>query len=265
MQNQPKKLKALVCGASQGIGAATVQHLAQAGVQVFALARSQNKLEELVRSLPGGASSEPVGHRAIVQDLSDLAGLKKQMAQLIQEEGPIHILVNNSGGPKAGPLLEADDSEFLKGFTEHVIVSQNLAKLFVPGMKAENYGRIINIISTSVKVPIPNLGVSNTIRAAMGSWAKTLSGELGSFGITVNNILPGFTTTPRLESLRKATAEKLKTSEAEVEKLWKGQTPTGRFCTPEEVAAAVGFLAIGPSSSITGINLPVDGGRTPVL
>ncbi len=257
-----EKLKALVCGASQGIGEATAKHLAAAGVQVFALARSQEKLERLVRELPGGSQA---GHRAVVQDLGDLVGLKNQITKLMAEVGPIQILVNNSGGPKAGPLLEADDGEFLKGFTEHVLVSQNLAKLLVPGMKAQNHGRIINVISTSVKVPIPNLGVSNTIRAAMGSWAKTLSQELGAYGITVNNILPGYTMTPRLDSLRKATAEKLKISEADVEKNWKSQTPTGKFCTPEEVAAAIGFLAIGASSAITGINLPVDGGRTPVL
>jgi len=253
------KLKALVCGASQGIGEAVAKNLASAGVQVIALARSQDKLERLISGLPGE------GHKAIVQDVGDLPGLKTQVHRLITDVGPVQILVNNSGGPKAGPLLEAEDAEFLKGFSEHVLVSHNLAKLLVPGMKAQNFGRIINIISTSVKVPIPNLGVSNTIRAAMGSWAKTLSQELAPYGITVNNVLPGYTLTPRFEALRKATSERLKISEAEVEKLWKAQTPSGRFCTPEEVASAIGFLASGSAESITGINLPVDGGRTQTL
>jgi 3-oxoacyl-[acyl-carrier protein] reductase len=254
-----KTSRALVCGASQGIGEAIAHELAQAGVQVFALARSKDKLQRVVASLPG------TGHQAVVQDLSDLAGLKMQIEGLLKAHGPIQILINNSGGPKSGPLLEAEDQEFLKGFTEHVLVSQNLTKLLVPGMKAVGFGRIVNIISTSVKVPIPNLGVSNTIRGAMGSWAKTLSAELGPFGITVNNVLPGYTLTPRFESLRKATAERLKTSEAEVEKMWKATTPSGRFCTPAEVASAVGFLVSEKASSITGTNLPVDGGRTPIL
>jgi 3-oxoacyl-[acyl-carrier protein] reductase len=254
-----KTLRALVCGASQGIGEAVARELATTGVQILALARSKDKLERLVASLPGS------GHQVLVQDLSDISGLKKQIEKLIQAQGPIQILINNSGGPKSGPLLQAEDQEFLKGFTEHVIVSQNLTKILVPGMKADGFGRIVNIISTSVKVPIPNLGVSNTIRGAMGSWAKTLSAELGPLGITVNNVLPGYTLTPRFASLRKATAEKMKVSEDEVEKMWKATIPSGRFCTPEEVASAVGFLVSDKAASISGINLPVDGGRTPIL
>lgn len=251
-------LRALVCGASQGIGAATALLLARQGVQVIALARSKDKLQALIESLPGK------GHIFIAQDMFDLEGLSLAITETLKS-GPIQIIINNGGGPKGGALLAASDQEFLKGFTEHILVAQNLMRLLLPGMQSEGYGRVINIISTSVKAPIPNLGVSNTIRGAMASWAKTLANELGPFGVTVNNVLPGYTQTPRLGALRKATAERLKITEAEVEKSWKAQTPTGRFAAAEEVAAAICFLASAQAGMITGINLPVDGGRTPCL
>jgi 3-oxoacyl-[acyl-carrier protein] reductase len=161
--------------------------------------------------------------------------------------------------------MDAKDEEFIAAFQSHVIAAQTLARLCVPGMKTAGFGRIINIISTSVKVPIPNLGVSNTVRAAVANWSKTLSLELGSFGITVNNVLPGFTKTPRLEYLRKASSEKMKISEDEVDKMWRAYSPAGRHAEPSEIAAAILFLASPMASYINGINLPVDGGRTQSL
>jgi 3-oxoacyl-[acyl-carrier protein] reductase len=253
-----KNIKALVCGASQGIGEAVARALAREGHQVVLLARSGPKLEAVCRDLPGQS------HRVISHDMGDITGLQKKV-QAELEQGPFQILINNSGGPKGGPLLQASAEEFSKAFSEHLLVSQTLAQLLVPGMKAAGFGRIVNIISTSVKVPIPNLGVSNTIRAAVANWAKTLSQEVGPFGITVNNVLPGFTLTPRFESLRRATAEKLKISEAEVETQWKSYIPLARFAEPREIAEAVSFLASSRASYINGVNLPVDGGRTQSL
>lgn len=250
--------RALVCGASQGIGAATAAVLAEAGAQVILLARNQANLDSVLRDLPGS------DHKALAVDI----GQPSQVTALIQREleaGPIHILINNTAGPKSGLLLEAQSDEFLEAFRNHILSAQNFTQLLVPGMRKAGWGRIVNIISTSVKTPIPNLGVSNTIRGAMANWAKTMSLELGPFGITVNNVLPGYTMTPRLEYLRKATAGKLNISEIELEKQWLATIPMARLGHPLDIAKAVGFLAGVDAGYITGINLPVDGGRTPSL
>ena len=249
---------ALVCGASQGIGAATARALADAGCRVTGLARSAEKLERVMGGLAGS------GHDSLVQDLADRAGLAQAVAVRLGR-APYHILVNNTAGPKPGPISQAEEAAFLEGFQNHVLVSALLARLLIPGMKAEGYGRIVNIISTSVKVPIPNLGVSNTIRGAMANWAKTLSLELGPFGITVNNVLPGFTRTPRLDALIRTAAEKTGETEEAVAAQWQQTIPARRFADPAEVGAAVAFLASPDAGYINGINLPVDGGRTGCL
>ncbi|MGE0632908.1 MAG: SDR family oxidoreductase, partial [Pseudobdellovibrionaceae bacterium] len=252
----------LVCGASQGIGFASAVELAKLGAECVLLARNAEKLEEAKRELD--KLSAGAQHKVIVCDLND----RKQLRSSIEAEvksRPIEILIHNSGGPKGGPLLEASETEFLSGFENHILSAQLLAQVLVPGMKHQNYGRIINIVSTSVKAPIPGLGVSNTIRGAMGSFAKTLAGELGPFAITVNNVLPGYTKTERLEALKKAAATKNSKSESDIENLWKSATPLGRFAEAHEVGAAVAFLASPAAAFITGINLPVDGGRTPTL
>lgn len=250
--------RALVCGASQGIGRETALQMAQAGAQVIAVARNQNKLESLIESLPGE------GHGYLAMDLSHsdkIPGLLKPELQ----KGPITILVCNAGGPKGGALADAEAEAFLGGFQTHVLANQSLVQALLPGMKSKEYGRVINIISTSVKIPIPNLGVSNTIRGAVASWAKTLANELGGFGITVNNVLPGFTNTERLTTLIAAAGKRLNKSEDEVIALWKNSVPVGRFANPEETAQAITFLASPMASYINGINLPVDGGRTGTL
>jgi len=254
--------RALICGASQGIGEATALMFAKAGASVVLLARSEDKLAALVKKLEQLNPNQK--HQFICLDLSSTAEIEIQISALLKS-GPIHILVHNSGGPKGGALIDALPEDFFQAFQNHIGSAQTLAKLLVPGMKTEKFGRIINVISTSVKVPIPNLGVSNTIRGAMASWAKTLANEVGSYGITVNNILPGFTVTPRLESLRKATAEKMKIAESDVEKNWLATIPAARFAKPEETASAISFLASPLAGYINGINLPVDGGRTPSL
>ena len=250
--------RALVCGASQGIGAGIAQELAGLGCRVVALARSRDKLAQLVADLPGE------GHTILAQDLSDRGELGRAV-EALAAEAPVHILINNTAGPKPGPITEAEEASFVEGFANHILVGSLLVKLLLPGMKAAGYGRIINIISTSVKVPIPNLGVSNTIRGAMASWCKTLAAEVAPHGVTANNILPGFTQTPRLENLITAAAGRTGQTVTEVTKAWQGSVPARRFGEPREVGAAAAFLAAPAAAYINGINLPVDGGRTGCL
>lgn len=204
-------------------------------------------------------------HNYIVADFTNPEDLKAKIEAFISENYGFHILINNTGGPKAGPIFDADISEFEQGFKQHIVCNHILAQAAVPFMKSEGYGRIINVISTSVKEPIPGLGVSNTIRNAVANWSKTLATELGGFGITVNNVLPGFTDTERLTQIIKNKAAKANTTEEEMANTMRGYVPAGRFAKPEETANAVTFLASEAASYINGINLPVDGGRTKSL
>lgn len=254
-QFQLKGKRALVCGASQGIGEATVRILAELGAEVCLLSRRAEVLEKIRSTLPG------TGHQVLALDLSQTTGLEKALTAYL----PFDIVVNNTAGPRGGPMLQASIEEFQLALQAHLFAAQKIAQLTVPGMKEKGYGRFINIISTSVKAPIPQLGVSNTIRGAMANWSKTLAGEVGPHGITVNNVLPGFTKTARFEFLRKSAAEKNQVSESEVENQWKATIPLQRFAEANEVASAVAFLVSPAAAYITGINLPVDGGRTQSL
>ncbi len=254
------KKVALVCGASQGIGRACAVALAESGARVLLLARDRDRLEGVRRELPS-----PELHSIIAVDVRDRKSLEMQTRDALNKYGPISILFCNTGGPKSGLLIEAEEEALLEGFQQHVIANHLLVKLLLPGMKDLGYGRVINIISTSVKAPIPNLGVSNTIRGAAASWAKTLSLEVGRWGVTVNNVLPGYTMTGRLQSLMEKFAEVQHKTLPTLRQEWEEDVPLGRFAAPEEIAAAVAFLASPAASYIHGINLPVDGGRTPSL
>lgn len=255
--------RAFVCGSTQGIGKAAAWELASLGANVTLCARNKAKLQEVVASLPVSGSQR---HSFVVADFAYPAQLKAALSTFVSESAePVQVLVNNTGGPPAGTALDAGPEAFLKGFEAHLLCNQHLVQAFAPQMKKAGYGRIINVISTSVKVPIQGLGVSNTIRGAVASWAKTLATELAPDGITVNNVLPGFTSTGRLASLIETRAQKAGMEIDAYEAQMKASVPARRFATPEEVAAAIAFLASPAAAYINGINLPVDGGNTPCL
>jgi 3-oxoacyl-[acyl-carrier protein] reductase len=251
--------RAMVCGSTQGIGYAAAKELASLGASVTLVARNQEKLIEAVGTLPGN------GHRYLVADFSKPEELKETLSKEIAEGISYEILVNNTGGPKGGPIVDAGLDEFRNTFEAHLICNHILAQALIPGMKSSGYGRIINVISTSVKQPLNGLGVSNTIRGAVANWAKTMANELGQFNITVNNVLPGATHTARLDSIAEDKAGKTGNSKEDILKSMEAQVPMKRVGKPEELGAAIAFLASPAASYISGINLPVDGGRTACL
>ena len=235
--------RALVCGGTSGIGKAAAISLSECGAEVVILSRSAS------------------GENTLTCDLEDLDSLTISVTKEIEKNGNFEILINNSGGPPSGPLIDATPHDFEKAFRRHVLASQTLVQLILPGMKTANYGRIINIISTSVKEPIPGLGVSNTIRGAMASWSKTMSKELPP-SITINNVLPGFTNTERLTELKKTLSEQKGISQEEVENAWLITVPEGRLADPSELGKVVAFLSSPAASFVRGTSIPVDGGRT---
>lgn len=253
---------ALVCGSSQGIGWATAQKLAQRGANVVLVARNEEKLQGLVPMLD---KSNDQAHTYLVADFSKPEELQQVISNWVTQGNVANILVNNTGGPKGGPIKDAAPEEFLAAFNQHLICNHILVQALYPGMIESGYGRIVNVISTSVKQPLPNLGVSNTIRGAVANWSKTLANELGAYGITVNNVLPGATNTIRLQSIAETKSEKTGETVNEILDEMAGESPMKRIAQPEEVASAIVFLASPEASYINGINVPVDGGRTKSL
>jgi len=252
---------AVVCGSTQGLGYASAVELALLGCTVVLMARNEDKLKEVLKTIdrPKGQN-----HQYLVADFSDTNVVKAAIDDFVKNN-TVHILVNNTGGPPGGTALNAKPEEFLTAFNNHLINNHNLTQAVVPGMKAAGFGRIINIISTSVKSPIAGLGVSNTTRAAVANWAKTLATELGPFGITVNNVLPGFTKTVRADYVISSKAKATNKTEEEVLNDLVAEIPAGRIGQPEEFGAAVAFLCSPAAAYINGINLPVDGGRLSCL
>ncbi|WP_121355056.1 SDR family oxidoreductase [Flavisolibacter nicotianae] len=249
---------AVICGSSQGIGYAIAEELALMGANCILLARNEENLRIAASQLD---TSIRQIHSYHAIDFNDEPTTRELIRSIIAQ-GPVHILVNNSGGPKAGPIIEATEEQFLTAFQQHLITNHILTRAVMEGMKNEGYGRIINIISTSVKIPLKDLGVSNTIRGAVASWAKTMANELGQYGITVNNVLPGFTRTGRLDSLIGSIAEKEDVPKEIVEKKMMAEVPAQRFGEAAEVAAVAAFLATPAAAYVNGTSIPVDGGRT---
>ncbi len=248
---------ALVCGASEGIGRAAAHELALLGADVTVLARRADALQKVVDALP---RSDAQRHGWFVADVSNGEDLRTRVTALVADK-PVHILVNNTGGPPGGPAHSAEVAAFLDAFNKHLIANHTLVQAVVPGMQAENWGRIVNVVSTSVKEPIVGLGVSNTVRGAVASWAKTLSRELAPHGITVNNVLPGYTETARVEQIVHDRAQAQNKSEDAVIAAMRATVPAGRFAKPEETGGVIAFLCSPAAAYINGVSLAVDGGR----
>ena len=257
-----KNKKALVCGSTQGIGKAVAIELALLGANVVLIARNEDALKKTKAELNTAGGQQ---HDYIVADFTNPDEVKKNVSNYIQSKGIVNILVNNTGGPASGPITVAHTDEFIKTFNNHLICNHILAQACLDGMKSSGYGRIINIISTSVKQPLPNLGVSNTIRAAVANWSKTWANEVAQFGITVNNVLPGATNTQRLQGIMENNSVKNSKPLDEVKDHMLKEIPMKRFAEANEIANAVVFLASPAAAYITGINVPVDGGRTGCL
>lgn len=254
--------KAIVCGSTQGIGKSVALELAEMGADVILIARNEQKLIATLKEL---SRSKGQQHGYLAADFEAPEVLKEKVEELMKKGATVNILVNNTGGPPGGPVEKAEVEEFHKAFSAHLICNHILTQAVKEGMKQSGYGRIINIISTSVKIPLKDLGVSNTIRGAVANWSKTMANELGAYGITVNNVLPGATATSRLQSIIENKAGKTGKSTEEIRKSMDAAVPLGRAAEPSEVANAVAFLASPAASYINGINLPVDGGRTGCL
>jgi len=253
---------AVVCGASQGIGYECAKALAMQGNKIVLVARNLEKLEEVRKEMD---SINNLNNEVLVADLSQPISVETAIKKWVNKGNVAQILINNTGGPKGGAITTATISEFISAFNQHLICNHILATTLIPGMKESGEGRIINIISTSVKQPLPNLGVSNTIRGAVANWSKTLATELGPHNITVNNVLPGATMTSRLQILAQTKADALDIDVQDVFNEMAAESPMKRLAQANEIAAAVAFLASDAASYINGINIPVDGGRTKSL
>lgn len=249
---------ALICGSSQGIGFAIAEELALMGANCILLARNEEKLKAAVNALDIALRQQ---HSYYPVDFNDKEKTR-ELFKRIASEKTIHIVVNNSGGPAAGPIIDAAEEQFLQAFQQHLLTNHTLVTTMMGGMKKAGYGRIINIVSTSVKIPLKNLGVSNTIRGAVASWAKTMANELGHFGITVNNVLPGATRTERLENILSGTALRKGKTVNDIEEEMQNEIPLRRFAEASEIAAVAAFLATPAAAYVNGTSIPVDGGRT---
>jgi 3-oxoacyl-[acyl-carrier protein] reductase len=249
--------RAVVGGGSQGIGLAAAVELAALGAEIVLLARTEATLNQSVAVLPTPHNQH---HTAVAVDMANTNALSVRIAEVVTA-GPVHLLVNNTGGPPSGPLTEATPEAFLAAYQQHLLANHVLLQAMLPGMKESGFGRVVNVISTSVKQPLHGLGVSNTTRAAVANWAKTLATELGPWGITVNNVLPGATATERLSGLLAGKSARTGQTVQELEAEMLAEIPAGRFGLPQEIGAAVAFLCTPAAAYINGINLPVDGGR----
>lgn len=248
---------ALVCGGSDGIGRAAAHELALLGASVTVLSRRVEALQQVVDALPREAAQR---HGLLAVDMADRAALAGKVSALVTE-APAHILVNNTGGPPGGPAHAAQASAFVDAFNKHLIAGQTLVQAVLPGMRAAQWGRIVNVVSTSVREPIAGLGVSNTVRGAVAAWAKTLSRELGGDGITVNNVLPGYTETARIDQILRDRAAREGKSEDAVAAAMRATVPAGRFARPGETGAVIAFLCSPAAAYVNGVSLAVDGGR----
>lgn len=248
---------ALVCGGSEGIGRAAAHELALLGADVTLLARREDALRAAADALPRSGAQR---HGVLVADVARTDALSAAVEALCATR-PAQILVNNTGGPPGGPAHSAAIDAYQDAFNRHVLAGQTLVQALLPGMRVAKWGRIVNVVSTSVYEPIPNLGVSNTIRGAVASWAKTLSRELAADGITVNNVLPGYTLTQRLDQILADRSRATGKTADEVAQAMLGSVPAGRFADAQEPGGVIAFLCSPAAAYVNGQSIAVDGGR----
>lgn len=248
---------ALVAAASRGIGFAVARELAREGARVFLCSRDESRASEAARRIHDQTGATVTG---VAADVTDEKETELFVSLAREQAGHVDILVTNAGGPPASTFSETDLDAFRKAFELNALSAIRLARLVLPEMRRQKWGRIINITSVSVKQPIEGLLLSNTVRAGLTGWAKTISSEAASDNVTVNNIAPGYTLTEHQAELATQRGLALGKPRDEIIETWAAQVPMRRLATPEEIAAAAVFLASERASYITGVTLQVDGG-----
>lgn len=243
----------VVCGGSKGIGAAVIKNLLTHNFKVICVSRSMGEIESLFSH-----------EKKLVHLNCDISNQSERASTInkILEYQEIWGLVNNAAGPSTGPALECNIQNYLSAFETHLFASHEFTRAVLSKMLQMKRGRVVNIISVTAKIPLENMVVSNTLRGAMLNWSKTISKEVGKYGVTVNNVLPGYTETERLiEVIKGASGRLLMDQNTYADKIL-SQIPLGRFARPEEIASVVSFLLSEEASYISGASIPVDGGWT---
>jgi 3-oxoacyl-[acyl-carrier protein] reductase len=249
---------ALVAASSRGLGRAVAEEFGAEGADLVLCARGEPELVEAARGI---AKAHGVRAKPVATDLADPEAIDELVGAALSEFGQVDILVNNAGGPPAGPFESHTREDWRQAIRVNLESALELTRQLLPGMKERRWGRIINITSVAVKEPVDQLILSNSVRAAVTGFARTLANEVAAHGITVNNALPGYTRTQRLEELAEMMASAKGIDVRDVEAGWNSTIPMGRLGEPLEFAALVAFLASERASYITGVSVAVDGGR----
>lgn len=248
---------ALVTASSRGLGRAVAEELAAEGAALVLCARNEASLNTTAAAIRDATGAQVI---TVVADVSDPSAIDRVWSRARDEFGRVDILVTNAGGPPAGPFEAHTPSAWSDALRLNFESVVNMTRAVLPSMKERRWGRIINITSIAVKQPVDNLILSNSVRAAVTGFARTLANEVASYGITVNNVMPGYTLTDRIANLAETNASQHGTSTEAVIGVWESQIPMGRLGTPREFAAMVAFLASERASYTTGSSIPVDGG-----
>lgn len=253
---------ALVAASSRGLGRAVAEELAAEGARLVLCARSPGPLDDTARDLSERHDAEVL---AVAADLSDPRGVEEVVVAGLARYGQLDVLVTNTGGPPAGSFESHPPEAWSQAVRQNLDSVLNLTRAVLPGMRERGWGRIVNVTSVAVKQPVDGLILSNSIRAAVTGFAKTLSNEVAPDGITVNSVLPGYTRTERLEQLAAMISEARGIGPDEAFAQWEASIPMGRVGEPREFGAVVAFLCSERASYVTGVSIQVDGGAVKAL